>query len=115
VDPTVASDTVRVGITDYAQNHLGDVIVVDLPRRRKHGHRRQRVRRGRVDQVDVRPHRSGRGEVVTVNTDLEDRPELVNSYPYGARWMLELRLVVGPAGEPTVSLLDASGYEATIS
>ena len=52
-------DTVRVGITSFAQEALGDVVYVSLPDRRRRGRRRRHVRRGRVDQVGERPLRPG--------------------------------------------------------
>ena len=55
-------DTVRVGITDFAQSALGDVVFVQLPDVGDRGHRGRIVRRGGVDEVGVRPVRAGHGE-----------------------------------------------------
>ncbi len=96
---------VRVGITDYAQAQLGDVVYVDLPA---------------VGDVVTAGSPCGEvestksvseiyapvtGEVVAVNGELEASPELVNSGPYGDGWMFEVRAEGGLDG-----LLDAAAY-----
>ncbi len=102
--------TVRVGITQYAQDALGDVVYVSLP--------------GVGDTVDkgdgcgeVESTKSVSdlyaplaGTVTAVNDALDAQPELVNSDPYGEGWMYELELA---EGSDLSGLLDAAAYQAT--
>jgi len=99
-------ESVTVGITDYAQEQLGDVVFVELP-----GVGTQLTRGaafGVIESVkavsDLYAPLSG--EVIAVNEALGSRPELVNEDCYGEGWML----VVRPAGDPTAGLLDAAAY-----
>ena len=102
---------VEVGITDYAQGELGDIVFVELP---KPGARFDRMAVfGTVEAVkaDSELFCPVSGEVVEVNTKLEGDPGLVNRDPYGAGWMIRLRLQ-DPAELGT--LLDAAAYRARI-
>jgi glycine cleavage system H protein len=98
---------VRVGITDYAQDALGDVVFVQLPSVGS------RVERGAVlGEVESTKSVSEiyaplSGEVQAVNEALSDTPELLNSDPYGAGWICEI--VPDDAGAVS-SLLDAGAY-----
>ena len=104
-------DTVRIGITHYAQEQMGDVVFVRLP------DVGQPVTPGdAVGEVESTKSVSDvfaplAGEVVARNAELDSSPELVNSDPYGAGWMIEIRLA--DAGTPE-SLLDSSGYRELI-
>ncbi|WP_028935242.1 glycine cleavage system protein GcvH [Pseudonocardia spinosispora] len=106
-----ADDVVRVGITDYAQRQLGDVVFVELP---EVG---QRIVVGvAVGEVESTKSVSElfaplSGEVVAANEALADQPELVNAEPYGVGWMFELRLDE-PVEQSLEGLLDASGYRS---
>ena len=100
-------DVVRVGITDYAQDALGDVVFVDLP-----GTGSAVEAGGLIGEVESTKSVSESyapvgGEVVAVNTALSDAPELVNSDPYGSGWICEI-----VPGDPAAvhELLDAAGY-----
>jgi glycine cleavage system H protein len=100
---------VRIGITHYAQEQLGDVVFVDLP-----AVGREAASGTPVGEVESTKSVSEifapvSGEVVAVNAELEDNPALVNSDPYGAGWMLELRLADEAAEQPA-ELLDATAY-----
>ena len=105
-------DKVRVGITDYAQDALGDVVYVDLPAVGAH------VDVGGVlGEVESTKSVSEiyapiAGEVVAVNTALADSPELLNTDPYGAGWMSE---IVPADADALDALLDAARYTALIS
>ncbi|HXG45902.1 MAG TPA: glycine cleavage system protein GcvH [Gemmatimonadales bacterium] len=102
---------VEVGITDYAQGELGDIVFVELP---KPGARFDRMAVfGTVEAVKAVSELfcPVSGEVVEVNTKLEGDPGLVNRDPYGAGWMIRLRLQ-DPAELGT--LLDAAAYRARI-
>ncbi|HYZ10008.1 MAG TPA: glycine cleavage system protein GcvH [Pseudonocardiaceae bacterium] len=105
------ADTVRVGITDYAQQQMGDVVFVRLP---EVG---QAVAPGdAVGEVESTKSVSDvfvplAGEVVASNGELDSSPELVNTDPYGDGWMIEIRLADSGSLE---SLLDSSGYRELI-
>jgi glycine cleavage system H protein len=102
-------DTVRIGITDYAQTQLGDVVFVQLPEAG------ERVASGQaIGEVESTKSVSDifaplDGEVAARNESLEQQPELVNSDPYGDGWMIELRLADPAALD---GLLDAGAYTA---
>lgn len=84
--------TVRVGITDYAQTQLGEVVYVQLPRPGDSVAGGEPV--GEVESTksvsDVFAPLAG--EVVACNDTLEEQPELINSDPYGDGWMIEIKL-----------------------
>jgi glycine cleavage system H protein len=98
---------VRVGITDFAQDALGDVVFVQLPQVGS------RVEQGAVlGEVESTKSVSEiyapvAGEVQAVNTDLDNTPELLNSDPYGQGWICEIRPDDAAALE---GLLAASAY-----
>jgi glycine cleavage system H protein len=81
-----------VGITDYAQGELGDVVYVELPQGGASLGRMEVF--GTVEAVKAVSdlYAPAAGEVVEVNAALADNPALVNSDPYGEGWMLKLRL-----------------------
>jgi glycine cleavage system H protein len=108
-------DTVRVGITDYAQSALGDVVFVQLP------DVGAEVTAGEsFGEVESTKSVSDlyapiTAKVIAVNGDLEGSPELVNSDPYGEGWMIELQADAASLSEQLGQLLDADGYRATVS
>lgn len=96
-----------VGITDYAQGELGDVVFLELP---SVGDRFEGTETfGTIEAVKAVSdlYCPVSGEIVEVNAALEDDPALVNRDPYGAGWMVRLR--VADAGDLD-RLLDADGY-----
>ncbi len=105
---TEDSAVFMVGITDYAQGELGDVVYLELPS--------EGVSLGKMDvfgTVEAVKAVSdlfspASGEVVEVNAALEDDPSLVNTDPYGAGWMIKLR--VSDEGELD-GLMDAAAYQ----
>ena len=104
----VEGDRARVGITHFAQEQLGDVVFVELP---KVGTRVTALKTfGVVESVkavsDLYAPLSG--EIVEVNAELPKKPELVNQDPYGQGWMLVIKLST-PA--EVGQLLDAAAYE----
>jgi glycine cleavage system H protein len=106
--------TVRVGITDYAQEALGDIVYVSLPEVGARLDAGQAC--GEVESTksvsDIYAPLSG--EVTARNEALDGAPELVNSDPYGEGWMFELRLADGgQAGQQVGGLLDAAAYAAS--
>jgi glycine cleavage system H protein len=109
------SDTVRVGITDFAQSSLGDVVFVQLPDVGTALTAGQPF--GEVESTksvsDLYAPVSGK--VVAVNGDLDDNPQLVNSEPYGDGWLVELQADAAALEEGLEALLDADGYRNTIT
>jgi glycine cleavage system H protein len=103
--------SVRVGITDFAQDALGDIVFVTLPQAGAEIQAGEPC--GELESTksvsDVYAPVSG--TVATVNTALDANPELVNSDPYGDGWMFEVE-VSGP--EVLDGLLDAAGYRAVV-
>jgi len=103
----VAGDTGEIGITDYAQQQLGDVVYVELPevgRKIAAGESFGSIESVKAVSELFAPMS---GEVVEINDSLKNRPEVVNSDPHGT-WMIKVRLA-----SPTDSgaLLDASQYQ----
>ena len=103
----VAGDRGKVGITDYAQQQLGDVVYVDLPEvgaRLKAGQSF-----GTIESVKAvsELYSPVSGEVVEVNTGLKEKPETVNANPHGT-WMIVVKLA-DPSEAGT--LLDAAQYQ----
>ncbi|HEY1825627.1 MAG TPA: glycine cleavage system protein GcvH [Acidimicrobiales bacterium] len=102
------ASVVRVGITDYAQDALGDVVFVDLPSMGSE------VRVGAVlGEVESTKSVSEiyapvGGRVTAVNDNLKNSPELVNSDPYGEGWLCE---ITTSATSDYDALLDAAAYE----
>lgn len=88
----VESDVATIGITDYAQHSLGDVVYIDMPRvGDKFG---MHEAFGSVESVKAVSEifTPVGGEVVEVNNGLNDTPEQVNSDPYGAGWMVKVKM-----------------------
>jgi glycine cleavage system H protein len=108
---TEANGLVRVGITAYAVEQLGDVTLVDLPKKgaavEAHGHF------GDIESVKTVSELFAplAGEVVDVNGDLASKPELVNEGPYDKGWMI----VIKPSGALPGDLMDAAAYEKHLS
>lgn len=96
-----------VGITDYAQGELGDVVFVELPDSGTSFSRMDVF--GTIEAVKAVSdlYCPLQGEIVAVNEALDDDPSLVNSDPYGDGWMIKLKLA--DPGEVS-SLLTADGY-----
>lgn len=84
-------DRVKVGITDYAQDQLGDIVFVELPEVGETFDKGEEF--GTVESVKAvsELYLPVAGEVVAVNSSLEDSPEKVNNAPYGDGWMIEVK------------------------
>jgi glycine cleavage system H protein len=102
---------VRVGITEYAQDQLGDVVFVDLPE--VGGHVGSGDVFGEVESTKSVSELFAPldGEIVAVNNSVADSPELINSDPYGEGWLIDIQL-----DDPSSidSLLEAEAYQALI-
>ena len=107
VRSTDGSTRVRIGITDYAQQALGDVVYVSLPEPGTSVSRGAAV--GEVESTksvsDIYAPLSG--TVAARNDDLDEHPELINSDPYGAGWIFEIDI---SDDAETGDLLDPAGY-----
>jgi glycine cleavage system H protein len=106
VKKTADATVVYVGITDYAQGELGDIVFLDLPAAgRKFGHHEVF---GTVEAVKAvsELYSPLAGEVLEVNPKLEGEPALVNTDPYGDGWMIKVK--IDPAS--LAGLMDAAAY-----
>lgn len=107
----VAGRTARIGITDYAQDALGDVVFVQVPE--------QGATAGAGDTIsEVESTKSVSeiyapvsGTISAVNAELGDAPERLNEDPYGEGWICEIELADPAEAE---ALLDAAGYRGLI-
>ena len=102
-------DTATVGITEYAQSQLGDVIYLELPsvgQKLAAG-----ARLGVIESVKAASdlYSPIGGEVTAVNEDLKDHPEYVNQDPYGKGWVIKLRSLTD-----NPKLLDQKAYDAFV-
>lgn len=106
----VDGDRATIGITDHAQHELGDVVYLDLPEVGRTF--RAGSAFGSIESVKAVSdlYAPVSGEVLEVNQPLLDAPEGVNSDPYGAGWMLQVR-ITDPA--ELDALMDASAYAAS--
>jgi len=107
----VEGDTATVGITDHAQEELGDIVYVDLP---KVGAKLEQSKSlGSVESVkavsDI--YSPASGEVTEVNAALADAPEKLNEEPYGAGWLVKIKLA---DPQQVSSLMTASEYQTYV-
>lgn len=111
VKPADKAGEVYVGVTDFAQGELGDIVFVELPKvgakYKKHDVF------GTIEAVKAvsELYSPVSGEIVAINDRLDGEPALVNSSPYGDGWMIRMRLT--DESEKT-GLLDASAYAKKI-
>jgi len=101
-----------IGITDYAQGELGDVVFVELPEAGKKLETGKSF--GTVESVKAvsEIYAPVSGEVLEANPELLDKPETINSDPHGAAWMVKIKLA-NPA--ELEKLMDGAAYEAYIA
>ncbi|MCK9229137.1 MAG: glycine cleavage system protein GcvH [Syntrophales bacterium] len=97
----IENETLTIGIDDYAQDRLGDIVFVELPREGDTFGRGEEF--GTVESVKAvsELYMPVGGEVISVNTDLEDSPERINQSPYGDGWLIRVR----PDNEEELDLL----------
>ncbi len=108
----VKDGVATIGITDYAQNELGDAVFVELP---KVGSKTVAGKSfGTVESVKAvsELYAPAAGEVIDVNTALQNTPEKINTDPHGAGWLIKIRL--SNAAE-IGGLMNAPTYEAYIA
>ena len=107
----VEGDAATVGITDHAQEELGDIVYIDLPK--VGAHIEQHGSLGSVESVKAvsEIYSPASGEVTEVNPVLTDSPEKLNEEPYGAGWLAKLKL--SNASEVS-QLMTAAEYQAYV-
>ena len=112
VSALTAEGTVRVGITDHAQDALGDVVYVDLPSVGDSVAAEDSF--GEIESTKSVSDLFApiAGAIVAVNEGLEDDPALVNSDPYGEGWIIEIR---PENADDLANLLDAEAYKAELA
>jgi glycine cleavage system H protein len=105
----IEGDEGIIGISDYAQSELNDVVYVELPEVGEALEKGEEF--GSVESVKAASelYMPASGEIVAVNSELEDSPELVNQAPFAAGWMIRVRLV---APSEVDELLDVQAYQA---
>ena len=103
----VTGAVAAVGITQYAQEQLGDVVFVELPAAGKKVEKAAPL--GNIESVKAvsEVFAPVSGEVVAANGELEGHPELINQDPYGKGWLVKLKVAPGAAD----GLMDAAAYE----
>ena len=108
----VDGDTATVGITDYAQNSLGDIVYVELPR--VGAELKQHANIGVVESVKAVSDlfTPAGGEVTEVNSALDADPALVNRDPFGAGWLYKIKFTDASLPE---ALLSAEDYDALVA
>lgn len=107
----IDGDRGRIGVTDYAQNQLGDVVFLELPEVGQTLAPGDQF--GTVESVKAvsELYSPVAGEVVEVNSDLTAKPELINEDAHGEAWMIVVR-ITDPASVD--SLMDAKAYQAFV-
>ncbi len=111
VKPTDDASVVAIGITDYAQGELGDIVYIELPKVGASFAKHDVF--GTVEAVKAvsELYSPLTGEVVAVNEKLDKEPALVNTAPFGDGWMIKLRLKDGKEKD---ALLNADAYSAQL-
>ncbi len=107
----VEGDIAVIGITDYAQDQLGDVVYVELPEIGSQITQFEVC--GTIESVKAVSdlYASLSGEVIKINEALDDTPELINNEPYGTGWIIKIRISNKDEFE---NLLSSKDYEAMI-
>jgi len=103
----VSGDTAKIGISDYAQDQLGDIVFVELPG--VGDSFAQGDEFGTLESVKAvsELYMPVGGEVTAINAELEDAPELVNNDPYGEGWMIEIKVADASQAD---ALMDKDAY-----
>lgn len=111
----ISPTRVRVGITDYAQSQLGDVVFVQLPEADRDAAAGDSVAEVESTKSVSDIYAPLAAKVVAVNEDLVQKPETLNTDPYGAGWLFELELSDAATVDAALGeLLDAAGYQGVI-
>lgn len=106
----VGPDTIRLGVTDFAQESLGDVVAVELPKlgwEARVGYAFGEIESTKSVNDLVAPIT---GTISAVNDAAVDEPELTNTDPYGDGWLVEIEAASGSLADQLTALLDAEAY-----
>ena len=106
---SVEGDVVTIGITDYAQDQLNDIVYIEL---KEVGDALAAGDSfGEVESVKAAAemYSAAAGEIIAVNADLEEAPEIVNADPFGAGWMVKIKTADVSALD---GLMDAAAYDS---
>jgi len=108
----VEGDTVVIGITDYAQGELGDIVFVDIDADLEEISKGESF--GTIEAVKTVSDLFApcSGKVIEINSNLEDQPELINSDPYEEGWIIKVEI---SDAEELNDLLDSTNYSAQIT
>ena len=101
---------VKVGITDFAQEALGDIVYIQMPKVGETVGAEKVCGEVESTKSVSEIYSPVSGKVISINTELETRPEVINQDPYGAGWIMEIE-ISGDSSE----LLDSAAYETLIS
>ena len=104
-------DVIVIGISDFAQDALGDIVFVELPEEGDTFAAGEAVAEVESTKATAEIYTPCAGEVIAVNGDLDGSEEAVNEDPYGAGWMFKLRM---SDASGLKGLLDAAAYKAKI-
>jgi len=106
-----AGETAKLGITDYAQDQLGDIVFVELPDVGESFEKGAEF--GTVESVKAvsELYMPVSGEIVAINDELEDAPELINNTPFSEGWMIEVKL---DDSSELDALMDKDAYLSTL-
>ena len=106
----IEGDEATIGITDFAQQELGDIVFVDVDTEGESLDEGEVF--GSIEAVKTVSDlfMPLDGEILELNTKLEDEPELINSDPYGEGWIIKIKM----SGDSASELLDASAYKELI-
>jgi len=107
----IEGDTATIGITEFAQNELGDIVFVEIETKGKTLAEHEVF--GTVEAVKTVSDlfMPVSGEVTEVNAELSDDPAAVNNDPYGKGWLIKVKIA---AGSDHSNLMDAAAYEASL-
>ena len=100
----------RIGITDYAQDQLGDIVYVDLPEVGRDVSKGDVIAEVESTKSVGEVYAPLAGTITAVNEAVADTPEIVNSDPFGEGWLVE----IDSDDEPSDEFLDAEGYRTLI-
>ena len=101
---------VKVGITDFAQGALGDIVYIQMPKVGENVSAEKVCGEVESTKSVSEIYSPVSGKVISINTELESKPEVINQDPYGAGWIMEIE-ISGDSSE----LLDSAAYETLIS
>ncbi|MEV6428103.1 glycine cleavage system protein GcvH [Nocardia sp. NPDC051463] len=111
----ISPTRVRVGITDYAQSQLGDVVFVQLPEADRDAAAGESIAEVESTKSVSDIYAPLAAKVVAVNEDLVQQPETLNTDPFGEGWLFELELADPATLDAALGeLLDAAGYQGVI-